>query len=395
MASITHRRALAAASVLTVSVIALAACSSGADDEAEPAADLEIGSVDLSEACPATIVVQTDWNPESEHGHLYEMLGDDYTIDADAKSVSGPLLAGGEYTGVNLEVRSGGPAVGYSPVQSLIYQDEDITLGYVHSDAAIASSATTPVVGVLAQLDVNPQMVMWDPETYPDADDIPSLVEAMEGTGGVWRYFGGATYMEYLIASGVVPEELTDGGYDGTPAGFVTDGGASVQQGFASAEPYTYEHEVPEWGKPVEYALISSTGWDIYGSALSVRADRLEELSPCFEQLVPVMQQALVDFVEDPSDTIDLILEAVDAYDNGWIYSDGVAEYAVETMLADGIVSNGDNEYVGDFDPDRVSAFFEIGKELFTETAADVDPDLTAEDIYTNDFLDTSIGLSD
>ncbi|WOF23909.1 ABC transporter substrate-binding protein [Microbacterium betulae] len=392
MASPSHRRGLAAVSLLGVSALALAACSADADDAA-PAADLEIGSVDLSGVCPATVVVQTDWNPEAEHGHLYEMFGDDYTIDSDDKSVSGPLLAGGEYTGVNLEVRSGGPAVGYSTVQSLMYQDDAITLGYVHSDAAISSSATTPVVGVLAQMDVNPQMVMWDPETYPGVDDIPGLVSALEETGGVWRYFGGAAYMEYLIASGTVPEELTDGGYDGTPASFVADGGVSVQQGFASAEPYIYANEVPEWDQPVDYALISSTGWDIYGSALSVRADRLEELSPCLAELVPVMQQAIVDFVNEPDEAIDLVLELVAEYDNGWTYSEGVADYAVETLLGEGIVSNGGNDHIGDFDPERVEGFFDIGMDLFAEIAADVDPDLEASDIYTNEFIDTSIGL--
>ncbi|GAA4782424.1 ABC transporter substrate-binding protein [Microbacterium gilvum] len=393
MSTAIRRRALAAASLAGVSVLALAACSPGAEPAADAAADLEIGSVDLSGVCPATVVVQTDWNPEAEHGHLYEMFGDDYTIDADAKSVAGPLYASGEYTGVSLEVRSGGPAVGYSTVQSLMYQDEAITLGYVHSDAAISSSATTPVVGVMAQLDVNPQMVMWDPATYPDVDDIPSLVAALEESGGVWRYFGGAAYMEYLIAAGIVPEEITDGGYDGTPASFVADGGVSAQQGFASAEPYIYENEVAEWDAPVANALIASTGWDIYGSALSVRADRLDELSPCLEELVPVLQQAEVDFFSAPEEAIDLVLELVDVYDNGWTYSQGVADYAVETLIADGIVSNGDNAYIGDFDPERVEDFFGIGVELFREIAADVDPDLQAEDIYTNEFLDSSIGL--
>ncbi|MBL0887966.1 ABC transporter substrate-binding protein [Myceligenerans indicum] len=393
MPSNPRRRHLAATSLLGIAALALTACSPGTDDASASATDLEIGAVDLSEVCPATIVVQTDWNPEAEHGHLYEMLGDEYTVDADNKSVSGPLMAGDEYTGVDLEVRSGGPAVGFSTVQSLMYQDDSITLGYVHSDAAISSSATTPVVGVLAQMDVNPQMVMWDPETYPDVHDIPSLVDALQESGGAWRYFGGAAYMEYLIASGTVPEELTDGSYDGTPAGFVTDGGISAQQGFASAEPYIYANEVPAWGKPIDYALISSTGWDIYGSAVSVRADRLDELSPCLTELVPVMQQAVVDFVEEPSDATALILQLVEEYDNGWTYTDAGARYAVETLVADSIISNGDNAYIGDFDPERVESFFGIGMDLFSGIAADVDPDLTPEDIYTNEFIDQSIGL--
>ncbi|MTE23385.1 ABC transporter substrate-binding protein [Microbacterium sp. ZXX196] len=392
MTLITRRRALAAASTLGVATLALTACSGGttADDAA---ADLEVGSLDLSAVCPADIVVQTDWNPQAEHGHLFQLIGDDYTIDADNKSVSSPLVVDGEYTGVNFEVRAGGPAIGYSTVNSIMFQDDAITLGYVHSDAAISSSAITPVVGVMAQMDVNPQMVMWDPETYPDVETIEDLAAALEESGGAWRYFGGAAYMEYLLAAGIVPESIVDGGYDGTPASFVADDGLSAQQGFASAEPYIYANEVEAWNKPVEYALIADAGWDIYGSALSVRADKLEELSPCLEELVPILQQAEVDFFADPSDTVDLILELVAEYNNGWTYSQGVADYAVETLIEEGIVSNGDNGYIGDFDAERVSEFFGTGMELFQEIAADVDPDLAAEDIYTNEFLDTSIGL--
>lgn len=266
-------------------------------------------------------------------------------------------------------------------------------LGYVHSDVAISSSGTAPVVGVMTQMDVNPQMVMWDPETYPDVETIPELAAALEESGGAWRFFGGQAYMEYLMGAGIVPESVGDGGYDGTPAAFVADDGASAQQGFSSAEPYIYEHEVEAWNKPVEYALIASAGWDIYGSAMSVRTDRLEELTPCLEEIVPILQQAEVDFYADPDATIDLILEAVEAFDSGWVYSRGVAEYAVESMLEDGIVSNGANGFIGDFDPERVESFFDTGKPLFEEIAADVDPDLTADDIYTNDFIDETIGL--
>ncbi|MBP2437287.1 ABC transporter substrate-binding protein [Microbacterium amylolyticum] len=390
----TTRRSIASLSV--VGAAALLAASCAADTTADTAAGFDIGPLDLSDVCPATFVVQTDWNPQAEHGHVLELIDNEhYTIDAAQKSVSSPLFVNEEFTGITFEVRAGGPAVGYSSVQALMYQESDIDLGYVHSDAAISSSATTPAVGVMAQLDVNPQMVMWDPETYPDVETIEDLASALEESGGAWRYFGGAAYMEYLIAAGIVPDSIVDGGYDGTPASFVAENGLSAQQGFASAEPYIYENEVAEWGKPVSYALIDSAGWNIYGSALSVRADRLEEMSPCLEQMVPILQQAEVDFFDDPSSTIDLILELVDAYDTGWTYSQEIADYAVQTMISEGLVSNGDNGYIGDFDPDRVADFFATGMELFSSIAADVDPDLTPEDIYTNQFLDTSIGLSE
>src|SRR6266542_4395036 len=67
----------------------------------------------LAGVCPATVVVQTNWFPQSEHGAAYRLVGPGYRIDAAHKRVTGPLVAGGHDTGVRIEVRAGGPAVGF------------------------------------------------------------------------------------------------------------------------------------------------------------------------------------------------------------------------------------------------------------------------------------------
>ena len=98
---ITRTRAIIVTG-LAAGALALSACSTPAAEEGGDT-ELTIGAVDLAAAgCPADIKIQTDWNPESEHGHLYELLGDEYTVDSDVKSVTGPLMASGEYTGVGL-----------------------------------------------------------------------------------------------------------------------------------------------------------------------------------------------------------------------------------------------------------------------------------------------------
>ena len=125
---------------------------------------------------------------------------------------------------------------------------------------------------------------MWDPATYPDVKTIADL----KATGAIVRVFGGTSYVEYLVDSGQLDRKQIDEGYDGTPANFVAAQGKDAQQGFASAEPYIYENEVEDWGKPVAFQLIHDAGWKIYAGAMSVRTDKLEELSPCLEKLVPV-----------------------------------------------------------------------------------------------------------
>ena len=346
-------------------------------------------AVDLAAVCPSRIVIQTDWNPESEHGHLYEMLGPDPVIDAANKSVSGPLYAKGAPTGVDLEIRSGGPAIGFQTVTSQMYTDRSITLGYVNTDEAIQLSAKMPTTAVFAPLDINPQMIMWDPKTYPQVKTIADL----KATGATVRYFGGSAWMEYLVGKGVLSRDQLDGSYDGTPANFVAAGGKDAQQGFASAEPYIYEHEVPAWGKPVAYQLIHDAGWQIYQAAVSVRTGDLEKLSGCLAKLVPVMQQAEVDFFADPAPVEKLILSLVKEYDTGWVYSQGVADYSVKTMRDLKLAGNGPNDTIGDFDAARVAKIFDVAVPLFTRLGNTPAKGLTVDDIYTNRFIDTSIGM--
>ncbi len=149
--------------------LALTACSTPAAEE-ETGGELTIGSIDLAAAgCPADIRIATDWFPEAEHGHLYELVGDDYTIETESEfSVTGPLLASGEYTGVDVTVISGGAASSaFLQPDAMMYSDDTIFAGYVGSDEAVVHSGEFPTVGVFAPLEKDPQMIMWDPEDLP------------------------------------------------------------------------------------------------------------------------------------------------------------------------------------------------------------------------------------
>jgi hypothetical protein len=271
-----------------------------------------------------------------------------------------------------------------------MYQDDSILLGFVYTDEGIQNSAEFPTVAVMSGMEKNPQMIMWDPATYPDIKTIADIGEA----GVLVRYFGGAAYMDYFTQTGILSESQVDGSYDGTPAGFLADQGESAQQGFGSAEPYVYQNEVPDWeGKPVAYAYINDAGWENYGESIAVRADALEENSECLTALIPVIQQSTVDYVNDPVETNALIIEAVEAFDNGWVYNADVAAYAVDTMKADGLLSNGPDGTIGNFDLDRVSGLIELAIPVYESLGQTPKEGLTAEDVVTNQFIDESIGL--
>ncbi len=244
-----------------------------------------------------------------------------------------------------------------------MYADDSVTLGYVYTDEAIQFSGDFPTVAIESGFEKNPQMIMWDPETYPDVTGIADL-----GTEGVKiRYFGGAAYMDYFTGSGILSADQVDGSYTGDPSLFIADEGAAAQQGFGSAEPYLYENELTDWGKPVEYEYINDAGWENYAESIATKPENIEALSACFTKLVPIIQQASIDYMTDPARTNAIILDAVAAFgeDFGWTYSEGAAEYGVATMQADGLVANGPDGTVGNFDLDRVNALIELAVPIY------------------------------
>ena len=106
-----------------------------------------------------------------------------------------------------------------------------------------------------------------------------------------------------------------------------------------------------------------------------------------------MLQQATVDFYADPAAAETLILELVDAYDTGWVYSQEVADYSVETQLKDGLAGNGPDSTVGNLDDARVAELFDIVTPIYAEQGFDIPADLVATDLYTNEFIDPSIGF--
>jgi hypothetical protein len=411
-----HRRSIKLLACATAAVVALAACGSdssssstnapdttaAASDTTAAAVETTAGGTDTTAAagegvslagdCPDTVTIQTDWMPEAEHGFLYQMVGEGYTIDKDKGIVTGPLIdATGADTGVKISIQSGGAAQNFQSVTSIMYQDDNILLGYVYTDEAIQNSATFPTMAIESGFEKNPQMIMWDPATYPDVTGIADLGKA----GTKVRYFGGAAYMDFLTSTGVLSKDQVDGSYTGDPSLFVTDEGKSAQQGFGSAEPYLYENELKDWGKPVKYEYINDVGWKNYAESIATKPENITKYSACFKKLVPIIQQASVDYLNDPARTNAIILDASSAFGAafGWTYTQGAADFGVKTIKADGLVANGTDGVMGSFDDARVADL--IAKAIPVYTAQDSPPKdgLTPADIVTNEFLDTSIHL--
>lgn len=342
-------------------------------------------AVSLVDICPDPLVIQTDWYPEAEHGALYELVGDDYTVDLDRKTVSGPLVAAGRPTGIDIEIRIGGPAIGFLNPDEQMAIDDNIHIGYTYTYRA-NNWHTTPLLQVMAPLEKDPQIILWDPETYPDVKTIDDLA----AKGVVFNVFSKDALL-FFVYDGRIQNFQVDPSYNGTPARFISSNGSIAQQGYASAEPYSYQYEFKGWMKPVAYQLLHDAGYENYTEALGVRPSDLETLRPCLKKFVPMAQQAQVDFVTDPDRTNAMIVDAVKKLGFSWAYSPGLAAFSVKQQLELGLVSNGDNDTLGDFDLDRVQAY--LDKMIETGRYTGIPVGFTAEDLVTNEFIDPSIGL--
>jgi hypothetical protein len=348
----------------------------------------------LAAVCPNPIVIQKDWLAQAEHGGLYQLIGGGGQMKQGR--YSGPLGS----TGVDLVILEGGGGLGLGDGEtaySALYMGNSRAgmrphLAMHDLDNAFMLSQRFPAIGVMALMDKSPSVLFWDRATYPrgfhSIKDLKAFAAAKSGkiyVSTIRRTFG-----RYLVASGV-PRDVFIEGYRGDGENFVLNNGRWLNQGAVTNEVYQFA-QGRKWKKPVDYLLISDLGYSIYPGMLSVATSRLAELSPCLRKLVPLLQQAQVDYMRDPAEVNDLIFRFNQAGMGApfWKTSRELLDQAVQVESAAGIVSNGSNKTLGDFDMVRAGVLLERIRGGFDIRAK---RNVRAEDVMTNQFIDQAIGL--
>lgn len=372
---------------LTALVVTVATACTGTETDT-PAIALEPAAPEqqLAGVCPATVTVQLQWEPETDSGPIFGLLGPGYRVDADNSKVTGPLVVGGKDTGVKLEIRAGGPAIGFQTVPSQMYVDPSITLGLSHSEHAIAAAGKQPLVAVTTLLRYSPQMLMWDPKTHPDWKGIADIGKA----GAPVVVSKGQLYPDWLVARGLVSAGQVDASYDNSPSRFVADPGFA-QQGFANSEPYVYQHEVRAWNKPIAYQLLRDVGYEGYARTVNVRADKLNELRPCLQRLVPMIQRATAEFRADPAHVNDVVVDVVAKSPKFTPYSAELAAFGSRVLIDNGLIGGDTDGVIGGFDLARVQRVIDEFAPILRRGGSDVPAGLTAKDLVTTEFLDRTV----
>lgn len=392
----TMNRTRLASEWLVFALLLLPACntkSSAASASAEPAPTASTQSAkpateanpdSLKGICPDKIVIQTDWFATPERAAAYQLVGEGGTVDKKKGTYSGPLAD----TGVTVEVRLGGPFIGFQPIPALMYQDPSIYLGYVATDDAVQAAEKFPTVAVVAPLDINPQIIMWDPKTY--TIDAWSDVAA---TKAKIVYIEGLPFMDFLVSKGYVKAPQKDASFDGTPSRFVAERGKLMQQGYASNEPYRWEHDVESWKKPVKFLLVHDSGYEIYPQGLAVRQKEFASDKPCLKKLVPLIQKAQLAYMSNPEATNGALIRIAQTLVDGPPITAAGNANAVVVMKDLHIVGNGNDSTLGNFDLARVDRTIAVLKPIFAARNTHVPDTLKASDIVSNEFVDETLHL--
>ena len=171
-----YRPLLQKAAAVAACAVALSACAYGGDQASKQTTLVSAPDAQqLANVCPSDVGIQLQWQPQSDMGAVFGMLGPGYHVNTAEKSVTGPLVAGGKDTGVDLTLKSGGPAIGFQSVPSQLYVDDSLTMGIVHGDQLVAAAADQPVVGVTPLLKYSPAILMWDPASHPDWHTVADI----------------------------------------------------------------------------------------------------------------------------------------------------------------------------------------------------------------------------
>ena len=368
------RRVTALVSLFSLSSI-FVACSSDTGEKT----DL------TTEVCPAKLTIQTDWFPELEHGGTYQLIGPSGTADKNSVSYSGPMqqqYAVGGLQEVEILTKN------FDKQNSSVLVDGQADMAYIGIADLIKDSAALPLIAIAKTLDQDPQMLMWDPTQF--AIKTPTDIAA---SGASFVHFPGLSYIDFMIDKGYLMPEQSDPSYNGSDATWVSKGGAILQQGFATNEIYKYENDIL-WkdGGPadVSFFTVSELGFDNYPATITMLKSRATELDGCLKLLVPKMQQAWVDFYNNPTPITDRMIEINEEYDGFWSLSAELNSAGLQLLDEKNIGANSPDGTYCSFDETKVQNLYDILQPIYASQGVEIADDVSS--VYTNKYCQGAPG---
>jgi hypothetical protein len=385
--------AIAAACLLSAATVGLAPAAQAAPKPGAASGSAlrgATGSTSLAGICPSTVKIQINWTPEAEQGAYYELASSAGTVNSSQKNYTAPLLdpVTGAPTGVDVELIAGGPAVAYTSPERLLYEDPSILLGMDATDSQIEAYSTSPTIGIVSPMYTYDNVFFWNPAKI----HLNGISGIAKTNATVLTYGAKGALNLYLEGKGELKASQVDGSYNGTPDQFVATGGDVISGGYATYEPYYYSHQLSAWDRPIAYELIANTGYNPYSEDTFTTPKDLTKYAACFSKLVPMMQQAQINYEKSPVRVNQLIVKLDDDYKIGGGYNMAVANYARNTLLADKVIANPPSGGFGSFTMSRVNAVISLLES--TKSVTGLPKGFSATSIETNRFINPNIKMT-
>lgn len=309
----------------------------------------------VASAQNASVVFGTNWLAQAEHGGFYQSVAD------------------GTYAacGLDVEIVSGGPQVNNRAL--MLAGRIDYHMGGDMLQAFNAVKEGIPVVMVAATFQKHPQVILAHPgeaDTWEELKDLTLLI----GDNGFTSYY------QWMISQwGFTVEQRQP--YTFNPAPFLADKRMGMQ-GFLSSEPYVV---IKEGGFTPNVFLIADAGFTSYATTIETMAgtiaDKPDEVKCFVEGSIKGWYNYLYG---DNARANEMILAA-----NPDMTQDKI-DYAIERMLAEGIVDSGDalEMGIGAINPDVVEDFY-----TKMVAAGVIEDGIDWRASYTTEFVNQGLGM--
>ena len=254
----------------------------------------------------------TNWLAQAEHGGFYQSVADG-TYEA---------------CGLDVSIVPGGPQVNNRAL--LLAGRIDFHMGGDMLQAFNAVAEGIPVVSVAAIFQKHPQVILAHPgeaESWDDLKDLTLLI----GDNGFQSFY------QWMIAAHGFTEDQREP-YTFNPAPFVADKGKGMQ-GYLSSEPFAVEKEA---GFKPNVFLIADNGYSTYATTIETMAGTIADKPEVVTCFVEASIKGWYNYLYGDNSAANEMIKT----DNPDMTDDKIA-FAIESMLANGIVDSGDAETLG------------------------------------------------
>jgi len=302
------------------------------------------------------VTFATNWRAEAEHGGFYQAVAD------------------GTYAkyGLDVTILQGGPQVNNRLL--LAAGRIDFNMGANMIQAFDAAQQGIPIVAIASMFQKDPIVLLSHPGVgFDKFTDLP------KATAFIGKDALVSVYQWLKAAYGFSEDKIKPYNFNAAP--FLADKN-SIEQGYATSEPYEIEREGKF--KPNVF-LLADYGYDSYSTTIEARRDLIEKKPELVQRFVDASIIGWYHYIYGDNKAANALIKK----DNPDI-SDDLLAYSVLKLREDGIVDSGDSLKlgVGAMTDARMKSFFDkmVAAGLFKA-------DLDYKRAYTLAFIDKGVGV--